>query len=270
MEFGMVDLGRTYHVVCRWIRSAFLKRRFVLHKKVARRKVELRHTSKIPMHMHYNSHTMEDAEMSDLPLESPTGQLRTELANSILDDSYHTSVTVSKPIPYTFDLGNLLCNDSNPLPQDHTNTDIDALARDCAQALINQLLTTCPIASTADGVSITLPQPITPLPREKSVPKAKEPTKWEKFAAKKGITGKRKEGNKVYDEESGEWVAKWGYKGVNKKGEDDWLVEVDDEKEAKTGEVGDVRAEKRAERKERMKRQDRRERANERRSGKNG
>lgn len=25
-------------------------------------------------------------------------------------------VTVNKPIPYTFDLGNLLCNDTNPLP----------------------------------------------------------------------------------------------------------------------------------------------------------
>lgn len=218
-------------------------------------------------------HTMADAdaEMSELPLQSPTGQLRTELAMSLVDEpTGRSSITVSKPIPYTFDLGNLLCNDSNPLPQDHTNADVDAAARDCAQALINQLLTTCPIISAPDGVSITLPTPSTPLPREKSIPTPKEPTKWEKFAAKKGITGKKKEGNKVYDEESGEWVAKWGYKGANKKGEDDWLVEVDDEKEGRTGEVGDVRQEKRQERKDRMKRQDRRERANERRAGKNG
>lgn len=210
--------------------------------------------------------------MADLSIESLTGQLRTELAMSLTEDESTTtterpSVTVSKPIPYTFDLGNLLCNDSNPLPPDHTNASIDAAARDCAQALINQLLTTCPITSTPDGVSIAIPNATTPLPREKSIPTAKEPTKWEKFAAKKGITGKRKEGNKVYDEESGEWVNRWGYKGANKKGEEEWLVEVDDKAETRSGEAGDARKERREERKERIKRQERRERANERKAG---
>jgi regulator of ribosome biosynthesis len=99
---------------------------------------------------------------------------------------------------------------------------------------------------------------------------SKEPTTWEKFAAKKGITSKKREGNKVYNEETGEWVAKWGYGGKNKAGEDDWLVEVDDKEEARTGEAGDVRKEKRAERKERVKRQERRERANERKQAKGG
>jgi hypothetical protein len=32
----------------------------------------------------------------------------------------------------------------------------------------------------------------------------------------------------VYDEETGEWVPKWGYKGANKKGENEWLVELPD------------------------------------------
>jgi regulator of ribosome biosynthesis len=214
---------------------------------------------------------MVDAEMADLSLESPTGQLNTELAMSLTEDDSTTtgraSVTVSKLIPYTFDLGNLLCNDSNPLPSDHDNALVDAAARDCAQALINQLLTTCPITSTQDGVTISLPDASTPLPREKSVPTAKEPTKWEKFAAKKGISGKRKEGSKVYDEESGEWVNKWGYRGANKKGEEEWLVEVDGEKETKSGEAGDVRKERREERKERIQRQARRERANAKKAG---
>lgn len=74
----------------------------------------------------------------------------------------------------------------------------------------------------------------------------------------------------VYDEEKGEWVPKYGYKGKNRDGEEDWLVEVDEKKEARLGEAGDVRKEKRAERKERVKRQERKMRANERRAGNGG
>jgi regulator of ribosome biosynthesis len=102
-----------------------------------------------------------------------------------------------------------------------------------------------------------------PLPREKSIPKEKEPTKWERFAAKKGIKAKKREGKLVYDEASGEWVPRYGFKGANKKGESDWLVEVDADKEKRTGEAGDARKEKRADRMERMRRQERKRRANE-------
>lgn len=45
------------------------------------------------------------------------------------------------------------------------------------------------------------------------------------FAKKKGIQ-KVKTPNTVYDEETGEWVPKWGYKGANKKSENEWLVEL--------------------------------------------
>jgi len=214
---------------------------------------------------------MADAEMEDAPLDSPSIQLHNEEAASFLSNgTSKASVTVAKPIPYTFDLGHLLCNDANPLPPQPSNDVIDAAARDCAQSLINQILSTCPIRSTSDGVHITLPTPQTPLPREKPIPTPKEPTTWEKFAAKKGIQSKKREGNKVFDDETGEYVAKWGYGGKNKKGEDDWLVEVDEKEEARTGEAGDVRKVKRAERKERVKRQDRKERANERKSAKGG
>ena len=57
------------------------------------------------------------------------------------------------------------------------------------------------------------------------MPKAKPPTKWELFAKKKGIQ-KKKTPNTVYDEETGEWVPRWGYKGANKKDENEWLVEL--------------------------------------------
>src|ERR1700753_2573774 len=208
---------------------------------------------------------MSDVEMSEAPEPiSPSDQLAKEAATAH-NLPERSDVTVTKPIPYTFDVGNLLLNDANPIPANPSPADLVAVGRDCAQALINQLLTVCPITSTDSGVHLTLPTPSTPLPREKSIPKEKEPTKWERFAAKKGIQAKRREGKLIFDEEKGEWVPRYGYKGANKAGENDWLVEVDMDKEKRTGEAGDARKEKRAERMERMRRQERKMRANEKR-----
>jgi regulator of ribosome biosynthesis len=215
---------------------------------------------------------MSDTEMADahFPL-SPSDQLKKEAAQAVQMQSETSSrlpVTVTKPIPYTFDLGHLMVNDTNPLDAPLTNDVILSTGRDCAQALINQLLTVCAIESATDGVYITLPAPITPLPREKHIPKDKEPTTWERFAAKKGIQAKKRDGKLVYDEDTGDWVPKYGFKGKNKKGENDWLVEVDEKKEQATGVAGNARTEKRAERVERVRRQERKERANERRGTK--
>ncbi|KAI9843927.1 MAG: Rhodanese- sulfurtransferase, partial [Thelocarpon superellum] len=175
-------------------------------------------------------------------------------------------VSVEKPTPYTFDLGNLLASDPNPVPSVSEPT-LSSTARDGAQALLNQLLTTCPIASTPAGVLLTLPPASTPLPREKALPADKPLTKWQQFAAKKGIKDKKKEGKIVYDEATGEWVPKWGYKGANKKGESDWIVEVDEKKEREQGMASDGgRNVGRRERKERVRRNERRERANEKRN----
>jgi regulator of ribosome biosynthesis len=205
---------------------------------------------------------MSDVEMADAPTPiSPSDQLRKEQANRPAAEP--KSVNVTKPIPYTFDLGHLLVNDTNPISPNPSPETLISAGRDCAQVLINQLLSTCPVQSTPDGVYISLPDGTTPLPREKSIPKEKEPTKWEKFAVKRGIKDKKRDGNQIYDEATGEWVKKWGYKGTNKSTESSWLVEVDGEKEKRTGEAGDARKEKREERVERMKRQDRRQRANE-------
>ena len=111
------------------------------------------------------------------------------------------------------------------------------------------------------------------LPREKPLPTPKEPTKWERFAAKKGIKahGRRDErGAKKIDDKQSEGVRKWA-RG-NREGDvsGDWLVEVDEKKEAqraREGKEGDgVRGEARRERKERVKRQERKERANEKRN----
>lgn len=145
----------------------------------------------------------------------------------------------SKPQPYTYDLGHLLCNDSNPLPSLKGVDDKDkeailaSTARECAQALINQLLTACSISRSADdgNLQITLPAPEMQLPREKPVPKDKEKSKWEKFAEKKGIQNKKRDGRMAYDEAKGDWVPKYGYKGKNTDADGDWLVEVDEKAE---------------------------------------
>ncbi|KAF2435214.1 RRS1-domain-containing protein [Tothia fuscella] len=234
---------------------------------------------------------MAELDMEDAPvLASPTSQLQSELedgvqllnnetttpstngnhANILSNGKSRAPITVSKPIPYTFDLGHLLCNDTNPIPQNPTQADLTAIARDCAQSLLNQLLTTCPITSTPEGVHLTLPTPTTPLPREKNIPPPKEETTWEKFAKKKGIQSKKRVGNKVYDDATGEWVPKWGFGGKNKGTEDSWLVEVDGEKEQREGKADDGRRDSRAERKMVVKRQERREKGNERRAVKNG
>lgn len=194
-------------------------------------------------------------------------------------------ITVSKPTPYTFDLGHLLVNDPNPLelPADQkVNDSLKATARDGVQVLLNQLLTTCEIkTSVSDGVLLTLPAPNIHLPRHKPLPIPKAPTKWELFARKKGIgkfsqkpgaAGQDKERRKKlqYDEASGEWVPRWGYKGKNKDDENQWLVEVDEKKWKKEAEAnsegGNIRGISRTERKDRIKRNERKQRSNEKRS----
>jgi hypothetical protein len=93
----------------------------------------------------------------------------TILAMAEAQERSRLPVIVDKPTPYTFDLGYLLANDPNPLELKSGNIedDLRATARDGAQALINQLLGTCPITSAPAGVLLTLPAPSTHLPREK-------------------------------------------------------------------------------------------------------
>ncbi|KAG7191700.1 Rhodanese- sulfurtransferase [Scheffersomyces spartinae] len=187
----------------------------------------------------------------------------------IMSEPQYKPVTVDKPIPNTYDLGNLAVFDSNPLDNQKLKNEnereeyLATVARDNVQVLINQILS-LPMKSTTDthGSStgqdstmtlVQLPEPTTELPREKAIPKAKAATKWEEFAARKGIKAKPKEGKMVYDEASGEWVPKWGYKGKNKQMDDQWLVEVDDKVKNTPDELVDPRTLNRAERKKLVK-----------------
>lgn len=178
-------------------------------------------------------------------------------------------VTVTKPIPNLFDLGNLATFDPNPLDNAKLNDPeqkeayLASVTRDNLQLLINQILS-LPIKTTTDthGSStgqdstmtlIQLPEPTTALPREKAIPKDKPKTKWEKFAEIKGIKAKAKDGKMAYDEEKGEWVPKWGYKGKNKDLDGQWLVEIDEKVKGTPDELIDPRTLARAERKKLVK-----------------
>ncbi|KAH0445952.1 hypothetical protein IEQ34_025213 [Dendrobium chrysotoxum] len=89
------------------------------------------------------------------------------------------------------------------------------------------LLQTLPITQHPDlGPLAALPTPAYPvLPREKPLPKPRAETKWEAFAKRKGIANKKKD-KMVWDDEAKEWVPRWGFKGKNKKEEEQWIHEL--------------------------------------------
>ncbi|XP_068090904.1 ribosome biogenesis regulatory protein homolog [Hyperolius riggenbachi] len=137
-------------------------------------------------------------------------------------------ITVHKELELQFDLGNLLAVDPNPpdtktFRQQNRADFLRSLARDNTQLLVNQLWT-LPTQRIDEAVVVTLPDPVTRLPREKPVPKPRAPTRWEEFAKLKGIK-KKKKTNLVWDENSKEWRRRWGYKRANDNTKD-WLIEV--------------------------------------------
>jgi regulator of ribosome biosynthesis len=102
------------------------------------------------------------------------------------------------------------------------------IAREGAQLLLAKLFS-LPTTSTADiGILAQLPKPTTPLPRAKPIPKPKPPTKWEKFAAAKGISKTIKD-KKVWDDDKQDWVDRWGRGGKNKEKKDQWIHVLPDQ-----------------------------------------
>ncbi|OHT02134.1 hypothetical protein TRFO_30896 [Tritrichomonas foetus] len=71
---------------------------------------------------------------------------------------------------------------------------------------------------------LVLPKPVIQLPRENHIPIEEPKTRWEQFKLNKGIKTQKKD-KKVFDEASGEWRLRYGYKRGNKPVKD-WLIEV--------------------------------------------
>ncbi|KAJ8481336.1 hypothetical protein ONZ45_g15343 [Pleurotus djamor] len=138
------------------------------------------------------------------------------------------STSVEKETPLEVDPGFLTVTDLNPIDEESYKADLEAhllnLARDGAQALIAQIFS-LPTTPSPDGPLAQLPPPTTQLPRAKPLPKPKPPTKWERFAAAKGIQKKVRD-KRVWDEEKQDWVNRWGKDGKNKQKEEQWINEV--------------------------------------------
>ncbi|EDL14278.1 ribosome biogenesis regulatory protein homolog [Mus musculus] len=137
-------------------------------------------------------------------------------------------ITVHKELELEFDLGNLLASDRNPptvLRQagPSPEAELRALARDNTQLLINQLWR-LPTERVEEAVVARLPEPATRLPREKPLPRPRPLTRWQQFARLKGIRPKKKT-NLVWDEASGQWRRRWGYKRARDDTKE-WLIEV--------------------------------------------
>lgn len=116
-----------------------------------------------------------------------------------------------------YDLGNLLAYDPSPIDpslfKKNVETACQTLATQIAQALAHQLFE-LPSEAASVGRLVHLPAPTTALPREKPIPKPKPPTKWEVFAARKGIQ-KQKRSKLVWDEATDSWKRRWGYDKAN-------------------------------------------------------
>ncbi|ORX98152.1 RRS1-domain-containing protein [Basidiobolus meristosporus CBS 931.73] len=142
------------------------------------------------------------------------------------------TIEVERLLPVDFDLALLAAYDQNPIEdssfsgkKENVDAFLKEYTRGGAQLLINEIFK-LPVEANDLGVVAKLPDQKTVIPREKPLPKAKPLTRWEKFAKAKGIQNKKRS-RMVYDEATGEYKPRYGYKGINDD-QGDWLIEVPD------------------------------------------
>lgn len=147
------------------------------------------------------------------------------------------AIEVNKVVPLDYDLGHLMVTDKNPIDTKVYKKDVNSflhnLARDDTQLMINQLWNLP--SRMEEGFRISeLPKPVMVLPRARKIPQPKEATKWQRFAARKGIESSRRREKKVFDETSHEWRPRYGYKSKENQeaASGDWMVELKDGQDA--------------------------------------
>lgn len=129
------------------------------------------------------------------------------------------------------DLGNLTLFDGNPVtddPDDPDNLNTAILNRAASNIyyIFDQLLGRLKASReeqerlpeelqlhdfNKSAYSLKLPPGEAIFPRSRRIPKKREPTKWEKFAKEKGIQKKKRSG-KVFDEQTQQYLPRWGSK----------------------------------------------------------
>lgn len=158
----------------------------------------------------------------------------TSLVSSVLAaaaeaEALMASTVVEKPIDLTLDLGNMLAFDTNVLENEDIKDESKReeyflnLARDNTQLLVNAIWS-LPTERVEEVIVAKFPPPSTKLPREKPLPKPKEMTKWEKYAAEKGIVKKKKKDRLAWDDVVQKWVPLYGYKKVKVDEQKNWCI----------------------------------------------
>nr|ACO15236.1 Ribosome biogenesis regulatory protein homolog [Caligus clemensi] len=131
-----------------------------------------------------------------------------------------------RPIDQVNDLGNLLGAETNELPEVIDEEFIKSRTRDNLQILVNDIWC-LETSRVEDAIVVSLPVPITRLPREKPLPKEKPLTRWEAYAKSKGIVNnKSKKSRLLWDDSVREWVPRFGYKKAQAEVKKTWIMEL--------------------------------------------
>lgn len=110
----------------------------------------------------------------------------------------------------TYVLAHLSAFDISPL---HPKADLLKTTRDNVQLMVNQIFN-LPREETDEGPTAVIPhEDGFRLPRQRPIPKVKPETRWEKFMKDRKME-KKKRSRLVYDEVSGDWRPRYGYKSV--------------------------------------------------------
>jgi len=120
------------------------------------------------------------------------------------------SASVEKEDNLTYCLAHLAAFDISPL---HPKADLLATTRDNVQLLVNKVFGLSREDSDEGPAAIIPPEESFRLPRQRPIPKVKELTRWEKFMKERKMD-KKKRSSMVFDEASGDWKRRWGFKSV--------------------------------------------------------
>ncbi|EFA80339.1 ribosome biogenesis regulatory protein [Heterostelium album PN500] len=184
-------------------------------------------------------------------------------ASDILENSrYSSGHLVDKDDTLKYDLKNLTAYDYSSINKvefkENEEEYLKNLSRDNVQLLVTKLFS-LPIKAIEEGALALLPNDfasLTPTPREKELPSAKSHTRWEAFAALKGIKKKGKKARMEWDEHYQEYRQSYGANRANK--HEDYIMEA--KESDKVGEDPFSKAEE--EKREKVNKQKKRENRN--------
>jgi len=132
---------------------------------------------------------------------------------------------VEKEDNLVYCLAHLAAFDITPM---HPQADVKAQTRDNVQLLVNKIFA-IEREDTDEGPVAVLPlEEGFRLPRQRPIPKVKPETRWAKFMKERNME-KRKRSRLVFDEGTGDWKPRYGYKSANKNEKDfNGIMEVPD------------------------------------------